>query len=219
MSDSRNQILNRIQTALKQPHQTFEPARPDADTLKALNLNQQSPDELWLRFQKELELIAGEYRPVSDRSVFTTLFSELTANKPQSAIALCSETLNHWVPELQAIPSIRAWTLAPAEKKKVLSTVPIAVTPASYAIAELGSVAILYDEVPETLPIFLADSVVVVVKHDHIVANLHQLFSRLAAANMSNMILVTGPSRTADIEKVLVLGAHGPHRLIVCRID
>jgi L-lactate dehydrogenase complex protein LldG len=28
-------------------------------------------------------------------------------------------------------------------------------------------------------------------------------------------VLVTGPSRTADIEKILILGVHGPKRLIV----
>jgi L-lactate dehydrogenase complex protein LldG len=156
---------------------------------------------------------------VSDRRVLTTLFSELIPNQPNPAVALCTENLLDWVPELQAFPSVIASALKPAEKKQVLSTIPIAVTPGSYAIAELGSIAILYDEVPETLPIFLADSVVVVIKRERIMANLYQLFSQVTHPNLSNMILMTGPSRTADIEKVLVLGAHGPHRLIVCCID
>ena len=31
--------------------------------------------------------------------------------------------------------------------------------------------------------------------------------------------IISGPSRTGDIEKILVLGAHGPKRLIVCLLD
>jgi L-lactate dehydrogenase complex protein LldG len=35
----------------------------------------------------------------------------------------------------------------------------------------------------------------------------------------SSLVCITGPSRTADIEKTLVLGAHGPKRLLVFFID
>jgi L-lactate dehydrogenase complex protein LldG len=38
-------------------------------------------------------------------------------------------------------------------------------------------------------------------------------------AERGEMLLVTGPSRTADIEKKLVLGAHGPKRLVVLLVD
>lgn len=43
---------------------------------------------------------------------------------------------------------------------------------------------------------------------------------KYSASSMPSMIsLVTGPSRTADIEKTLVLGAHGPRELILFLID
>ena len=59
-----------------------------------------------------------------------------------------------------------------------------------------------------------------------VVANVSQLMPTLAGAfewmnrkgttqSNSMVTLITGPSRTGDIEKILVLGAHGPQRLIV----
>jgi len=59
-----------------------------------------------------------------------------------------------------------------------------------------------------------------------VVATMDQLLTDLDAAVKfvrkrygdqlpSTLSVVTGPSRTADIEKILVLGAHGPKRLVV----
>jgi L-lactate dehydrogenase complex protein LldG len=37
-------------------------------------------------------------------------------------------------------------------------------------------------------------------------------------ARRGEFVIVTGPSRTADIEKILILGVHGPKRLVVMLI-
>lgn len=65
---------------------------------------------------------------------------------------------------------------------------------------------------------------IVVAYTSQIVAEIKDGFSLLkdkySASTMPSMIsLVTGPSRTADIEKTLVLGAHGPRELILFLID
>ena len=39
------------------------------------------------------------------------------------------------------------------------------------------------------------------------------------APGRSMVTLVTGPSRTADIEKILILGVHGPKRLVVLLVE
>lgn len=60
---------------------------------------------------------------------------------------------------------------------------------------------------------------IVVASADQIVADLDAVFAlmreRNTATQNSYVCLITGSSRTADIEKILVMGAHGPIRLIV----
>ena len=42
---------------------------------------------------------------------------------------------------------------------------------------------------------------------------------RQSPAVRGEFVLVTGPSRTADIEKILILGVHGPKRLVVLLVE
>ncbi|HEY5577333.1 MAG TPA: LUD domain-containing protein [Deferrimonas sp.] len=54
---------------------------------------------------------------------------------------------------------------------------------------------------------------VAIVRRDRIFDTLDDLFAAVASAPPTNLTLVTGPSRTADIELTLAIGVHGPERL------
>jgi L-lactate dehydrogenase complex protein LldG len=59
----------------------------------------------------------------------------------------------------------------------------------------------------------------VLARRDQLVPDLPAAFARLRQRHggrwPSAVTMITGPSRTADIEKILVMGAHGPKRLVV----
>jgi len=76
-----------------------------------------------------------------------------------------------------------------------------------------------FDRLDSTLPHFLPDVIIAFVYKDQLLANHFELFDKIDPDAAKNMTLITGPSRTADIEKILILGAHGPRRLVVIFID
>ena len=65
---------------------------------------------------------------------------------------------------------------------------------------------------------------VVVARVDQLAEHLPAAWAAIAAraadpALRGEFVIVTGPSRTSDIEKILILGVHGPKRLVVLLVD
>ena len=90
------------------------------------------------------------------------------------------------------------------------------------AIAETGTLMLpSAPERPTTLNL-LADTEIVVLRSSRVVGAYEEAWDLLRAelgGMPRNVMLVTGPSRSADIEQTLELGAHGPRRLHVVLIE
>jgi L-lactate utilization protein LutC len=79
------------------------------------------------------------------------------------------------------------------------------------AVAETGSLVIRPDAAHGRALSLVPPIHIAVVEPASIVADLIDLFANIAAApRVSNITLITGPSKTADIEGALVTGVHGP---------
>ena len=99
----------------------------------------------------------------------------------------------------------------------------IAVTPAFAGVAETGTLVLLGGSGSPTTLNFLPDVHIVVLPSSRIVGAYEDTWDLLrqhkAAAMPRALNLITGPSRSADIEQTLQLGAHGPVQLHILLVD
>lgn len=92
----------------------------------------------------------------------------------------------------------------------------VGITVGRYAVAETGSVVLFSGPGQGRLASLLPPVQVTVVREADVLATLAELFQRLSADPLaSSVAVVTGPSRSADIENDLVLGVHGPSQVHV----
>ena len=89
-----------------------------------------------------------------------------------------------------------------------------------FAIAETGTVAIQNSAEKKLKPSLLPETHLLIVRKSQIVQNLFVAASQVnLQADFEQLVFISGPSRTADIEQTIVLGAHGPRRVCIFLIN
>jgi L-lactate utilization protein LutC len=118
---------------------------------------------------------------------------------------------------IATLPGVRSGILDREELRGLCATLDVGITSADYALADTGSLVMIASPNEARLISLLPPSHIAVVPRDRILTGLDELFSILPnpAEATSSMVLITGPSRTADIEQILVRGVHGPGQFTV----
>jgi L-lactate dehydrogenase complex protein LldG len=91
-----------------------------------------------------------------------------------------------------------------------LPVAAIGITRCTAAIADTGTLLLVFDGVRPRSTSLVPRVHLAIVHEDDLVASLPDAFARMPSPLPSGMVLVTGPSRSADIEQLLTLGVHGP---------
>jgi L-lactate dehydrogenase complex protein LldG len=119
-------------------------------------------------------------------------------------------------------------TLLKVEEGRADGTEHASVTRAFAGVAETGTLVVLSGPGNPTTLNFLPPSHVCVVQASDITGDYEEVWARLRAEKSDGdtgdflprtVNWITGPSRTADIEQTLLLGAHGPQRLHIVIVD
>lgn len=106
-----------------------------------------------------------------------------------------------------------------SDDQRYLQDIEVAVVKGEFAVAENGAVWIDSENNQHRALYFIAQNIVIVVEKDNIVNNMHEAYGRLSFEKAGFGLFISGPSKTADIEQSLVIGAHGPKSAYVIFID
>jgi L-lactate dehydrogenase complex protein LldG len=95
----------------------------------------------------------------------------------------------------------------------------IGVSDMDWALADTGSLVADQTAVEQRLASTLPAIHIAIIGTDRILADKAAVFTKITPATSRYIAFITGPSRTADIERVLTIGVHGPKRLVIVFVD
>lgn len=95
----------------------------------------------------------------------------------------------------------------------------VGITQMDYGIAKTGTIAQDSTKADQRMASTLPWVHVAVLGTNRIVADLSAFMAKMHPSQSNYIALITGPSKTADIERVLAIGVHGPEHLVIVCVD
>ena len=215
MNNARDTILSRIRHTLQRDDKTYM----DAAVEQQLRHPACGPQPDWQeddvsRFINKLESVAGTISRISSEAeVVPVVASYLQQYEiPLKLVSASSNLLDKlaWPGEFTV------------EQRKATGTDISVVTEAYAGVAETGSLVLLSSVNSPTSLNFLPDNYLCILRCELLVKHIEDVWQRLRQEHTGlprAINFITGPSRTADVEQTIQLGAHGPRRLHVILIE
>ena len=191
----RDKILNQI-TASKLPLVEL----PEIDSSVLIQY-----DDLFIQFKKMLESIGGSAIEVNEICTLIEKIQEQTAN---------GLMVINTIPELGEVHDHLQYLSA-----DILAGIDTAYIRGTVAVAENGAVWLYESQMLNRLLPFICQHLVLVIEKRNIVATMHHAYQLINTAKEGFGVFVAGPSKTADIEQSLVIGAHGARSLELYLIE
>ncbi len=158
-------------------------------------------DDVVAQFKSTLESIGGRPVELDGIEQLKTIIEEEKQSGKFIINAIAElGTIYH------ALSTLQATDLALVDKAYVKGSV---------AVAENGAIWLYESQMINRLLPFICEHLVLVIEKQSIVATLHHAYDKINIADEGFGVFIAGPSKTADIEQSLVIGAHGARSLVV----
>lgn len=210
---SRDTILQAIRTHLSGGESVECPPAPEVWPPATSD-----PSALALRFDQELQAVQGELIRCPSMDEAARKLVEVVDGSEWRSIGAVDGPLCTQV--TAKLDKARVAWAGEDMQPAAISELPAGLVEAQCLLADTGSCVVVCRTAPERLMCYLTETCIVVATveqlREHLPAAWPEVSGRLSAPDFrGEIVLITGPSRTADIEKILILGVHGPKRLVV----
>ncbi|KAA3618197.1 MAG: hypothetical protein DWQ05_09165 [Calditrichaeota bacterium] len=216
--NSKDKIINKLRG--------FDSASPELipspkDNEVFADYPETDPQNLIAVFEKQFASLKGEFYQVNSlQQAGNTLLAILKSAEGEK---YCADFSPIFSDMCAAVPDLVARFENPAlthKKSTDFAEYAAGVSSADFLVARTGSLILRSAAAGGRRLSVLPPLHIVIATHEHLVSSLDDVFSaeNFTSGDWSYGTIISGPSRTSDIEKILVLGAHGPKRLAVILI-
>ena len=169
----------------------------------------------WISFADAPKQFASVLESVGGRAVSVPTLDAINAELAKLPAWTEARKVVSLVSGFQPEPSNRVIDFNQLDDPHQTEDIDFAILPGEFAVAENGAVWITDSGVKHRAIFFIAQQLALVVSASNIVHNMHEAYERLSFDSPGFGAFISGPSKTADIEQSLVVGAHGPRSLTV----
>lgn len=179
------------------------------------NISRKNPDEKPLPVLKKNDgggsNYAGEFVALLDK-----IGGKAVEVKDWAALAqYVSQNFSGSARILSTIPELPWYASQLSHDPHAFQNVDLAILRGHFGVAENGAVWITDNLMGDRSIPFISQHLALVITKRDIVPTLHEAYERIDHEPYDYGTFIAGPSKTADIEQSLVLGAHGPKSMIV----
>ena len=168
----------------------------------------------------EVSKVAGEGAPDLVRR-FVAVLREVGGSAVEvegaEALAAVVNGLRAGRDVVSSVPGldVSTLTIGPDATRAQLDAIELAIVPGRLGVAENGAIWVDEADLPHRALPVVAQHLAIVLPKRGIVADMHAAYARLPRPLPGYGVFISGPSKTADIEQALVIGAQGPKSLVV----
>lgn len=188
------------QAILQAIRKSLPPEVPLPD-LQGLGVCYENPEE---HFAEVLKAVGGSFIRVKDLEALNRELKNLKFYQSARKIVSFLPGVGEPTVDLESV-----------EDPHHLQDVEVAILKGEFAVAENGAVWVTDRGLRHRAIYFITQHLILVVDARQLVHNLHQAYERLTFTGPGYGAFISGPSKTADIEQALVIGAHGPRSCTV----